>query len=146
MTRARNKKGISKKKEKNFTFCESKLLGLKTLNWPSDFISVRLTLHFVSVFSPHLCGSAAGPVRGPHCNVDTGRGLRVCSVSPLGGRQPRDDQAAGETPLPKQKAQRGGRRRDLRGKRRHFLLGAYVQTFVFFSRREETMHTCSYLT
>lgn len=57
----------------------------------------------------YLRGSAAGPVRGSHGDVDTGRGLCVGGVSPLCSGEPGDNQAAGETALPKQKAE-GGRR------------------------------------
>lgn len=138
----------SKKKQRSFLkktykFSESKLLGLNQRNRPSHFISVKW--HFVFVFSPYLRGSAAGPVRGPHSNVDTGRGLRVCSVSPLGGWQPRDDQATGETPFTKQKAQRGRRRRDLRGREGTSCLMLTCRRLCF-SRREKTTQMCSYLT
>lgn len=64
-------------------------------------------LHRPGVVS-YLCGSAAGPVRRPHGDVDAGRGLRVGGVAAFGSRQARDDQAAGEATLPKQQAE-GGR-------------------------------------
>lgn len=65
------------------------------------------------VFVPYLRGPAARPVRGPHGDVDAGRGLSVGGVSPFGGGQPGDNQAAGETTLPKQQAESGRRRGDL---------------------------------
>ena len=65
------------------------------------------------VFVPYLRGPAARPVRGPHGDVDAGRGLSVGGVSPLGGGKPGDNQATGETTLPKQQAESGRRRGDL---------------------------------
>lgn len=62
---------------------------------------------------PHLRGSAAGPVRRAHGDVDAGRRLCIGGVASLCSRQPRDNQTAGETPLPKQQAEGGRRRGDL---------------------------------
>lgn len=92
--------------------------------------------------NPHLCGPAAGPVRGSDGDVDTGRGLCVGGVSPFSSRQPRDNQATGKTTLPKQQAESGRRRGDL--KEGHVKKNTYLSSLPFIRySRLQLGKTCS---
>lgn len=57
--------------------------------------------------APYPCGLARGPGRGAHNDVDAAGRLGVAGAAALGGREPGDDESAGEAPLAEEEAQGG---------------------------------------